>query len=171
MSSLGEDIVAAVTFRRADLLRLRICVIFWQIDIADFKVPRQILVLSEIPKGPSGKVQRSDLAERFGLGLRSSSAERPQRAAQQDGNLHQTVARIWGDVLRLDDVSSADNFFERGGDSIKLAQVVSRLRTELKKEISFRLLFESPRLDVFTKELGKLFSEDGDTEGVSDLPQ
>jgi aryl carrier-like protein len=64
----------------------------------------------------------------------------------------------------MDSVSSADNFFERGGDSIKLAQVVSRLRTELKMEISFRLLFEYPRLDVFTKELGKLFSEDDDTE-------
>jgi acyl-CoA synthetase (AMP-forming)/AMP-acid ligase II/aryl carrier-like protein len=163
--SLGEDIVAAVTFRRASLPEKPDLRHFLADRLADFKVPRQIVVLPEIPKGPSGKVQRSDLAERFGLGLRSGSDERPQEAAQLNGGLlHQTVARIWGDVLRLDSVSSADNFFERGGDSIKLAQLVSRLRTELKMEISFRLLFEYPRLDVFTKELGKLFSEEGDTE-------
>jgi len=162
--SLGEDIVAAVTFRGGVLTETPDLRLFLADRLAEFKVPRRILILSEIPKGPSGKVQRSDLAERFGLGPRSSSAERPQPAAPQDGGLHQTVARIWGDVLRLDDVSSADNFFERGGDSIKLAQVVSRLRTQLKKEISFRLLFEYPHLDVFTKELGKLFSEEGDTE-------
>jgi len=158
--SLGEDIVAAVTFKRADFPQTPDLRHFLSDRIADFKVPRQILLLSEIPKGPSGKVQRSVLSEGFRLGLRSGCEEQPRRAAQQnEGLLHQTVARIWSDVLRLDNVASDDNFFELGGDSIKLTQVVSRLRNELKTEIPFRLLFEYPNIDVFTDELSKRLSE------------
>ena len=36
--------------------------------LADFKVPRRVLVLDEIPKGATGKLQRIGLAEKLGLG-------------------------------------------------------------------------------------------------------
>jgi acyl-CoA synthetase (AMP-forming)/AMP-acid ligase II len=35
--------------------------------LADFKVPRRVLFLQEIPKGPTGKLQRIGLAEKLGL--------------------------------------------------------------------------------------------------------
>ena len=35
--------------------------------LADFKVPRRVVFLEEIPKGPTGKLQRIGLAERLGL--------------------------------------------------------------------------------------------------------
>ncbi len=35
--------------------------------LADFKVPRRVLFLEEIPKGPTGKLQRIGLAEKLGL--------------------------------------------------------------------------------------------------------
>ena len=35
--------------------------------LADFKVPRQILLKDEIPKGPTGKLRRIGLAEQFGI--------------------------------------------------------------------------------------------------------
>ena len=35
--------------------------------IADFKVPRQVIILDEIPKGATGKMQRIGLAEKLGL--------------------------------------------------------------------------------------------------------
>jgi polyketide synthase PksJ len=69
------------------------------------------------------------------------------------------VARIWSDVLGIDNIASEGNFFELGGDSIKLSQIVSRLRTELKTEIPFRLLFDYPVLNVFVKELAERFLE------------
>jgi oxalate---CoA ligase len=36
--------------------------------LADFKVPRKILILEEIPKGATGKLQRIGLAQKLGLG-------------------------------------------------------------------------------------------------------
>ena len=35
--------------------------------LADFKVPRKIELLDEIPKGPTGKLQRIGLAQKLGL--------------------------------------------------------------------------------------------------------
>ena len=36
--------------------------------LADFKVPRKLIFLDEIPKGATGKLQRIGLAEKLGLG-------------------------------------------------------------------------------------------------------
>ncbi|NBR91611.1 MAG: AMP-dependent synthetase, partial [Rhodobacteraceae bacterium] len=35
--------------------------------LADFKVPRTVVILDEIPKGATGKVQRIGLAAKLGL--------------------------------------------------------------------------------------------------------
>jgi acyl-CoA synthetase (AMP-forming)/AMP-acid ligase II/acyl carrier protein len=157
--SLGEDIVAAVTLRRASLREKPDLRHFLADRLADFKVPRQIVVLSEIPKGPSGKVQRSGLAEKLGFGLRPNPEGLSRGSLEHQGVLQQTVARIWCDVLSLGNVASEDNFFELGGDSIKLTQVVSRLCHEFKTEIPFRLLFDYPSLEMFAEELSKWMSD------------
>ena len=65
--SLGEEVVAAVVLRdgvaaeEADIRK------FAAERLAPFKVPRKVLVLDEIPKGPTGKLQRIGLAEKLGL--------------------------------------------------------------------------------------------------------
>ena len=64
---LGEDVAAAVVLREgvhADEKDLRT---FVATRLADFKVPRKILVLPEIPKGATGKIQRIGLAKKLGL--------------------------------------------------------------------------------------------------------
>ncbi|WP_310389876.1 acyl--CoA ligase [Roseateles sp.] len=67
-AKLGEDVAAAVVLREGksvDEAGLRAYV---ATRLADFKVPRRILFLSEIPKGATGKLQRIGLAEKLGLG-------------------------------------------------------------------------------------------------------
>jgi acyl-CoA synthetase (AMP-forming)/AMP-acid ligase II len=64
---LGEDVAAAIVLREgasADERELRD---FVAARLADFKVPRQIVFLEEIPKGATGKLQRIGLAERLGV--------------------------------------------------------------------------------------------------------
>ena len=63
----GEEVAAAVVLHPdrsvpADEIRA-----FAAERLAAFKVPRQIVVLDEIPKGPTGKLQRIGLAARLGL--------------------------------------------------------------------------------------------------------
>jgi acyl-CoA synthetase (AMP-forming)/AMP-acid ligase II len=64
---LGEEIAAAVVLREGinatdqDIRR------FAGSRLAKFKVPRKIVILDEIPKGATGKMQRIGLANKLGL--------------------------------------------------------------------------------------------------------
>lgn len=64
---LGEEVAAAVVLREGATAGERELREFAASRLADFKVPRRIVFLAEIPKGPTGKLQRIGLAERLGL--------------------------------------------------------------------------------------------------------
>ncbi|WP_369036290.1 amino acid adenylation domain-containing protein [Streptomyces adonidis] len=90
--------------------------------LPDYMVPVSLVVLPELPLTSSGKVDRTAL-----LGI----AEERRPGALDIGPRTATerlVAEIWCDVLNLPAVAVHDNFFDRGGDSIKSTQVAARLR-------------------------------------------
>ncbi len=67
-AKLGEDVAAAVVLRDGQQATERELQQFVAARAADFKVPRKILILAEIPKGATGKLQRIGLAAKLGLG-------------------------------------------------------------------------------------------------------
>ena len=64
---LGEDVAAAVVLREGRSATEKELREFVARHLADFKVPRKILILDEIPKGATGKLQRIGLAQKLGL--------------------------------------------------------------------------------------------------------
>jgi len=64
---LGEDVAAAVVLRDGKTVDERGLRDFCATRLADFKVPRKIVFLAEIPKGATGKLTRIGLAEKLGL--------------------------------------------------------------------------------------------------------
>ena len=64
---LGEEVAAAVVLREGESATEQEIREFAAKHLADFKVPRKILFLDEIPKGATGKLQRIGLAEKLGL--------------------------------------------------------------------------------------------------------
>ena len=67
-AKLGEDVGAAVVLKEGQSATDREIRDFASQRLAAFKVPRKILILDEIPKGATGKLQRIGLAEKLGLG-------------------------------------------------------------------------------------------------------
>ena len=65
---LGEEVAAAVVLCEGAEVAEREIRTYASERIADFKVPRTVLIVDEIPKGPTGKLQRIGLAEKLGLG-------------------------------------------------------------------------------------------------------
>ena len=66
-SKLGEEVAAAVVAAAgADIDERQLRRSLSQ-SLAAFKVPRRILILDELPKGPTGKLQRIGLADHLGL--------------------------------------------------------------------------------------------------------
>ena len=64
---LGEDVAAAVVLRDGQKPTEKELREFALQRLADFKVPSRIVFLQEIPKGPTGKLQRIGLAQKLGL--------------------------------------------------------------------------------------------------------
>jgi acyl carrier protein len=63
--------------------------------------------------------------------------------------LEKRLARIWGEVLKLEKVGIHDNFFELGGQSLLATQVISRIRTAFGAEVPLRAMFEAPTIAEF----------------------
>ncbi len=64
---LGEEIAAAVVLTPGSAATEKDLRTFVSQRLAEFKTPRKILILDEIPKGPTGKIQRIGLAAKLGL--------------------------------------------------------------------------------------------------------
>lgn len=66
-AKLGEEVAAAVVLREGASVTERALRDFAASRLADFKVPRKVIFLAEIPKGATGKPRRIGLAQKLGL--------------------------------------------------------------------------------------------------------
>ncbi len=141
--TLGEDVGAAVVLRENTTATEREIQEFASAQLADFKVPRRVIFLAEIPKGPTGKLQRIGLAEKLGIG--AGEREQARTAFAPPGTIaEEQLAQIWAEVLGVEKVGVRDNFFELGGDSILAAQILNRARSQMRVELSFLDFWENP---------------------------
>lgn len=138
-ATLGEDLAAAVVLHPgADLNEAELREHLFG-KLADFKVPSRIVFLDEIPKGPTGKIQRSSLHEKLGAALVSVYAE----PKTEDERL---LAGVFREVLSVEQVGVNDNFFALGGDSLRGAQVISRINRDRGLEMPIPALFQHPTI-------------------------
>jgi hypothetical protein len=138
-ATLGEDVAAAVVLRPDADATAKELRQFVGGRLADFKVPRQVLIAKQLPKGSTGKVQRIGLAEKLGL---IGPASRPFAAPRTP--LENVLAGIWADVLRLEQVGIHDDFFALGGDSLLAAHVLTCIHDAMHLEVGVVSLFEAP---------------------------
>ena len=64
---LGEEIAAAIVLNQQSTTSEQELKTYAASKLSDFKVPRKIVFLEEIPKGATGKLQRIGLSEKLGL--------------------------------------------------------------------------------------------------------
>jgi acyl-CoA synthetase (AMP-forming)/AMP-acid ligase II/thioesterase domain-containing protein len=121
---LGEDVGAAVVL--AGSVAAQELQAFAAQQLADFKVPRVVTFVDEIPKGPTGKVQRIGLAARLGI----SAPREPARAeyVPPRSAIEKSLVEMMEEVLGVERVGIADDFFSLGGDSLLAAELVARIR-------------------------------------------
>jgi amino acid adenylation domain-containing protein len=127
---LGEEVAAAVVLRDGASLDEAALQYFAQQRLSDFKIPRHIVFLKEIPKGATGKLQRIGLAAKLAVDNAIAITPPAPQLGEADAEtaLERKLAAIWAKVLGLDRVSANQNFFDIGGDSLLALQVASRLR-------------------------------------------
>jgi len=121
-------------------------------QLSDFKVPSRIVILDDIPKGPTGKLQRIGFAEKLKVAL-VISYETPQN------NIEKVISRQIEEVLKIEDVGRNDNFFSLGGDSLRATQVVTRLNEAYDLQMPVTVLFRFPNPVLLGIHLNGLIEE------------
>jgi|HubBroStandDraft_1064217.scaffolds.fasta_scaffold1894628_1 aryl carrier-like protein len=79
----------------------------------------------------------------------SVSASLLARASPQRADIEQAVAEIWRKTLRVEELDSESNFYELGGDSILMMNILARIRSELGIELDEKFLLFAPTLKEF----------------------
>jgi acyl-CoA synthetase (AMP-forming)/AMP-acid ligase II/acyl carrier protein len=138
---LGEDVIAAVVRRPGASVSERELRQFASTRLAPFKVPRRVMFVEQIPKGPTGKIQRIGLADRLGVqSLKFTQPAEPATFVAPRTRTEATLAEIWVDILGLDRVGVHDNFFELGGDSLASVEVDLQVQARLGVTVNAREL-------------------------------
>jgi|EndMetStandDraft_5_1072996.scaffolds.fasta_scaffold01561_3 acyl-CoA synthetase (AMP-forming)/AMP-acid ligase II len=152
-ATLGEDVAAAIVLRSDAMATAKDIRQFAIGRIADFKVPRQILIVREIPKGPIGKVQRIGLAAKLGL---ATGTGLPGAYVAPRTALEKVLAKHWAEILQVEQIGIHDDFFAVGGDSLLVTDVLSHLYDIAQVELDASRFFESPTVAEVAHHLEQL---------------
>jgi hypothetical protein len=152
---LGEEVAAAVVLREKSVLSESAVREFAATRLTDFKVPKRVVILEEIPKGPTGKFQRIGLAAKLGLTNGNPARPRPEYTPPRT-LLEEELAAIWTQVLRVEKIGAHDNFLDLGGDSVLAAQVVAQMANMLGVQWSLLQFFEKPTLAGIAERISEI---------------
>ncbi len=122
---------------------------FLQSRLPDYMVPLAFMLLNELPLTPSGKLNRRALLNPPPTPLASAGVA-PRTA------LEQQLAQIWGDVLGMPNIGVTDEFLALGGHSLRAAQIIARMRSDLGVDLPLRVMFEATTIERLAKAIEAL---------------
>lgn len=115
--------------------------------LPEYMVPSAFVLLEDIPLTSNGKLDRSALPAPELQAYATRIYESPC------GEIEQTVANIWQDLLGVAQVGRHDNFFELGGHSLLATRVMAHISAVLDVEIPLRALFERPTIESLSERI------------------
>src|SRR6185312_8129845 len=107
-----------------------------QQHLPEYMVPAAYVCLEQLPLTANGKLDRRALPGPTDSAYGVHEYEAPV------GELEQTLASIWQELLQVERVGRRDNFFELGGHSLLVVQLISRVRERVGVELGLREVFE-----------------------------
>jgi acyl-CoA synthetase (AMP-forming)/AMP-acid ligase II len=153
---VGEDLIAFAVLRNGMSCDERELLGFCESRLGHFKTPTRIHFVRDLPKGPSGKVQRLKLqetaAQRSVSEPGSWQGEATGGGDRQDSRvgsavpstpIDQIIAETWAKLLTQPQVDVHSNFFSLGGHSLLAIQCLSLLREKLPIALSLSDFFEN----------------------------
>ncbi|MGY3453346.1 amino acid adenylation domain-containing protein [Bradyrhizobium sp. USDA 4353] len=117
--------------------------------LPDYMMPARFLQLDALPLSANGKVDRAALAA---VG-RPFASPTPNYLAPCT-ETEQTIAAIWGAVLRRDDIDVDSTFFELGGNSLLLVEAYDKLMSSFAVPLAIADLFQFPTVSALARHIG-----------------
>jgi len=107
-----------------------------------YMIPTHWIILDELPTTPNGKLDTSRLPD--------PTRVQAQYVAPRTEAEH-WLTDTWGEIIGVDRVGVQDDFFELGGNSLHITQVVARVRDRFDVEISPREVFTSHTVEALAR--------------------
>ncbi|MCF5279086.1 non-ribosomal peptide synthetase, partial [Pseudomonas syringae] len=118
-----------------------------QETLPQYMVPAAYVQLNALPLTANGKLDRKALPAPDRSALASRGYEAPE------GDTEMAIARIWQDLLQLEQVGRHDHFFELGGHSLLAVKLIERMR-QIDLVADVRVLFSQPTLSALAAAVG-----------------
>jgi amino acid adenylation domain-containing protein len=117
-------------------------------QLPEYMVPALFVELTSFPLTPNGKVDRRSLPAPTSFQPQSEHAIEDTRTPIED-----VLVSIWSNVLGLKSIGLNDNFFEIGGHSLKVMQVMARVRDSFSIDLPLQTLFQEPTIAGLSREI------------------
>lgn len=110
------------------------------LHLADYMVPSAFVTLETLPFSPNGKLDRKALPAPDDSAVAAREYEAPHN------DIETVLASIWQRLLGVERIGRHDHFFDMGGHSLKIMQLVSAVQEHFFVDISIADLFQTPIL-------------------------
>jgi len=114
-----------------------------------YMVPSYFIQLDKIPMSSNGKTDKKLLPDPTGI------QERVILRKPQD-EIEFLILGICSNVLKKEEISLGDNFFEIGGHSLNAVRVISQIQKELNIDLALKEIFYTPILLDIAEKVKKL---------------
>ncbi|WP_421548355.1 non-ribosomal peptide synthetase [Pseudomonas sp. QD4] len=132
-------------------------------ELPEYMVPLHWLWLERMPLNANGKLERKALPA-----LEIGQLQGQDYLAPRN-ELEQTLAAIWAEVLKVEQVGIRDNFFELGGHSLLATQIASRVQKQLQRNVPLRAMFECSTVQELAEYIDGLGTSEIDEEKADRL--
>ncbi len=109
----------------------------WKMALAEklpeYMIPSAIIPIEKIPLTANGKIDRKKL-------LTHKKIEKQDSVIELETDTEKRIAEYWKGILDLKQVGKKHKFFECGGDSIKMLQLLSRLEEDMGVKIPYGMM-------------------------------
>ncbi|MEK9135570.1 MAG: amino acid adenylation domain-containing protein, partial [Bacteroidota bacterium] len=114
---------------------------FLRLQLPEYMIPTDFVVMDSFPLTPNGKVDRAALPAPDRRRRRERREFVPPRTATEE-----LIATLWVEALGIEQVGVYDNFFELGGHSLLAMKIIISLREKLGADVPVHHLFETPTI-------------------------
>jgi amino acid adenylation domain-containing protein len=115
--------------------------------LPSYMIPSFYVGLTTIPLTPNGKVDRKALPDV------SSDCLVEREQLEPRNEVEQTLLDIWQEVLGTEHIAVNDNFFQIGGHSLMISQLMNKVHKTLGKTIPFKVFYSNPTIENISRSL------------------
>ena len=108
--------------------------------LPDYMIPKIILCCERLPITANAKLDRKRIAQ----SIADNCVKSNRQIAATETEV--TLSKMWKILFKREDIGTADNYFELGGDSLLATRFINQVRIELQTELTIGNVFDYPTI-------------------------